>query len=93
MCQLCFDDDTTQPICRVNCNYGHIFHCECINAYRNTRTGYGWNNKCPICVQRGDPVITSMVNLTTERIEHLPSSFGKKRDKFNAEIKYLRSLK
>ena len=92
MCQLCLDNDTTQPLCRVNCRFGHIFHCECINAYRNTRTGYGWNNKCPLCVQREDPIITSMVQLTPEKINTLPSSFGKKRSclkTVDVDIKYL----
>jgi len=102
MCQICQMGNVDEPLCRVDCKQrdnrgvlvpiGHVFHCECINAYRNTRTEYGWNNKCPICVQRGDPVITSMVNLTPVRIEHLPSSFGKKQ-KISSEIKYLCSLK
>ena len=87
ICQICLDNDTTQPLCRVDCKQrnrdgslvpiGHIFHCECINAYHNTRTGYGWNNKCPLCNQRDYPNITSMVQLTPDKLALLPTSFGK----------------
>ena len=104
ICQICQMDNLDDPICRVDCKQrnrdgslvpiGHIFHCECINAYHNTRTGYGWNNKCPLCNQRDYPNISSMVQLTPDKLALLPTSFGKKRNKkvtlsIDSDIKYL----
>ena len=92
-CQICLGDGI-EDLCRVNCGVGHIFHCDCINGWRNTRTDYGWNNKCPVCTQEQ---ITKMVKF--EDYGRLPLSFGKKRgnsDKqlkmINSEIKYLKMI-
>jgi hypothetical protein len=45
MCVIC-QDPVVGEGCRVNCPAGHIFHCECINEWRNTR-----HNECPLCRQ------------------------------------------
>ena len=90
MCQICLDSDPTESggLCRVGCGVGHIFHCDCINGYRNTRTVYGWNNKCPVC--RTD--IDRYVNFPVSRNTELPTEFGRGKSKSNSEIKYLKSL-
>ena len=82
------DSDPTESggLCRVNCAVGHIFHCDCINGYRNTRTVYGWNNNCPVCRTEIDQYVQFPANRNSE----LPTEFGRKRG-FN-EIKYLKSL-
>jgi hypothetical protein len=72
MCQICLDSDTA-GLCRVNCDAGHIFHCDCINGFRDTYTLYGWNNKCPVC----RTLIDKMVSVTPEYATLLPTSFGK----------------
>jgi hypothetical protein len=90
MCTICLDSNPTESggLCRVNCSVGHIFHCDCINGYRNTRTIYGWNNKCPVCRTN----INKYVNFPSNRNNELPSEFGRKRIKINSEMKYLKSL-
>jgi hypothetical protein len=87
MCMICMDSDPTESggLCRVGCAVGHIFHCDCINGYRNTRTVYGWNNNCPVCRTEIDQYVQFPANRNSE----LPTEFGRKR--FN-EIKYLKSL-
>jgi hypothetical protein len=73
--------------CRVNCkknatenlkDQGHIFHCDCINEWRNTRatnTFYdkGWQNGCPLC----RVPIDSMYYITIP--EGFKTEFGKRR--------------
>jgi hypothetical protein len=76
MCQICLDSDTA-GLCRVNCDAGHIFHCDCIRQYRDTYTAYGWNNKCPVC----RTFISSMVSVTPNVAQNLPTSFGKRHSK------------
>jgi hypothetical protein len=91
MCILCLEADRS-GLCRVNCDAGHIFHCDCINEYRDTYTVYGWNNKCPVCRER----INSVANVPGDT--DLPMDFGKRKVKKRAskgcdsEIKYLKSL-
>ena len=104
-CRICFDTDLLDGYCRVNCHAGHIFHCSCINQWRNTRLvnpfhQYGWHNECPLC---RDP-ITDIAN-----IEVPPgNAFGKHRKgkfvlkqqvlkkvlkQFEADIIYLKGIK
>jgi hypothetical protein len=83
--------------CRVNCRAGHIFHCDCINQWRNTRqTGsyleHGWHNSCPTC--RAD--ISQMYNVTITKEIQSATAFGKKRitvREITKMIKYLNKLK
>jgi len=90
-CGICFDDDKT-GLCRVNCDAGHVFHCDCINGWRNVKKNITiaqtvplslrdnrtrWNDDCPICNQP----ISTMVHVTPEVASSLPSSFGKKSKK------------
>lgn len=84
MCQICLDD-STDGLCRVNCSAGHIFHCDCINGYRDTYTVYGWNNNCPVC-RTG---ITEMAQVSPDT--KLPTSFGK-RNKYKSDLNYLLKL-
>ena len=91
MCVICQEGINDQDLCRVNCSVGHIFHCSCINQWRNTRTDFGWNNNCPSCREP----INSFVNVTPDILPRLPTEFGKKRKIKNninlikKEIKYL----
>ena len=53
VCVICQEPVVGQG-CRVNCPAGHIYHCECINEWRNSRatnTYYDthWQNGCPYC--------------------------------------------
>jgi hypothetical protein len=102
---ICSEKALAGGFCRVNCQAGHIFHCECINQWRNTLQynpyyqRNDWQNNCPIC--RG--AIDQMVKMVLPKA-FLPSSteFGKRRKsytfafklstlkKLNMEIKYLR---
>ena len=84
MCQICLDD-STDGLCRVNCSAGHIFHCDCINGYRDTYTDFGWNNNCPVC-RTG---ITEMAQVSPDT--KLPTSFGK-RNKYKSDLNYLLKL-
>ena len=93
VCQICLDD-SREDLCRVNCSVGHIFHCECVNSWRNTRKTntyyeHGWHDDCPVCHES----IESMVQLTPKVASELPNSFGKKRKNqikvIDLEIKYL----
>uniref|UniRef100_A0A6C0AYT7 RING-type domain-containing protein n=1 Tax=viral metagenome TaxID=1070528 RepID=A0A6C0AYT7_9ZZZZ len=100
MCQICFTDDR-EGLCRVNCEAGHIFHCECVNSWRNTRKTntyyeHDWHNDCPVCHEE----IESMVMVTPAVAEKLPSSFGKSSKQsmerllkvVESEIRYLNSI-
>jgi len=96
MCQICFTDDR-EGLCRVNCEVGHVFHCDCVNSWRNTRKtntyyNYGWHDDCPVCHE----AIESMVMVTPGVAEKLPSSFGRSKNKLKVidfEIKYLLKIK
>jgi len=104
MCQICFTDDR-EGLCRVNCKVGHIFHCDCVNQWRNTHMTntyyeHGWHNDCPVCHEK----IESMVMVTPKVASSLPTSFGKKRKtnlkqiemeikKINVILSYLQKLK
>ena len=87
-CQICLEPETSD-LCRVNCDIGHIFHCDCINGFRDTYTIYGWNNKCPIC----RTPIDKMVKVTSNVAQNLPTSFGKaKRRSKNLTLKQINKL-
>jgi len=63
-CVICGEGNVAGGFCRVNCAARHIFHCKCINQWRNTPQvnpffEHGWQNNCPIC---RDP-ITKMIEL------------------------------
>ena len=103
VCQICFDD-SKEGLCRVNCKVGHIFHCDCVNQWRNTRMTntyyeHGWHNDCPVCHEK----IESMVMVTLKVAETLPTSFGKRKrnlkqiekeiKKINVILTYLQKLK
>jgi hypothetical protein len=95
-CQICLDD-SREDLCRVNCSVGHIFHCECIRLWRNSRktnTYYNhmWNDDCPVCHE----AIQNMVEVPSTIAATLPSEFGKRKNKIQnklkcveTEIKYL----
>jgi hypothetical protein len=98
ICQICQEEDK-EGLCRVNCKDGHIFHCHCINTWRNTRNTntyyeYGWRNDCPVCHE----AIESMVQVTPMIASKLPTEFGKKSKRsiafkikeIDAQIKYLK---
>jgi hypothetical protein len=106
MCQICFTDDR-EGLCRVNCEVGHIFHCDCVNSWRNTRKTntyyeHDWHNDCPVCHEP----IENMVMVNSKVASELPSSFGKKQKRkgnafaqsnvklvtLESEIKYLNKL-
>ena len=75
--------DGTRNLCRVDCPMGHVFHCYCINTWRNTRKWdgaetddgekiyNGWNNYCPICrkgsEQNPTPIITERAPVIISR--------------------------
>ena len=55
-CMICHDQVVGQG-CRVNCDAGHIYHCGCINDWKNTPAGNeyvdtDWQNGCPLCRQK-----------------------------------------
>ena len=63
--------------CRVNCPAGHIYHCECINEWRNTRAtntyfDTHWQNGCTICRQP----ITQMYHVNIP--EGFTTGFGRR---------------
>jgi hypothetical protein len=67
-CRICFNtlpDGIPDDFCRIDCEMGHIFHCYCINKWRNTKTDNGvfytgWNMHCPLC--RGGSVRNTSIN-------------------------------
>ena len=101
-CMICLDN-TREGLCRVNCSAGHVFHCDCVNMWRNSRLtnsyfNYGWHNDCPVCHEP----IKNMVEVPPDYAARLPTEFGKKRSvsrtstklkKLNKEIKFLSSKK
>jgi hypothetical protein len=53
VCVIC-QEPVVGEGCRVNCPAGHIYHCVCINGWRNskhTNTYYdtNWHDECPLC--------------------------------------------
>ena len=91
ICQICSEPEPIN-LCLVNCEVGHIFHCECINQWRNTKIAQGWQDRCPVC--RDNDIST--ISYVTPKIA-LPNSFGKKMNfkqknnlkKLDADIAYL----
>ena len=58
------DNSLQSGFCRVNCPRGHVFHCWCINNWRNThKTHNTYQNNCPVC----RAPITSMINFQFPR--------------------------
>ena len=76
-CMICHDEIVGRG-CRVNCDAGHIYHCVCINDWRNTPAGNeyvdtDWQNGCPLCRQK----IDSMYHVDIP--EGFTTGFGRKR--------------
>ena len=101
-CIICLEEDKT-GLCRVNCSEGHIFHCKCLQDWRNTKTNAGvvydfndrtfeggWNDGCPLCRE----LITQVMK--TEIPSDFVSSFGKRKNtlkQIQKDINYLKKLK
>jgi hypothetical protein len=80
MCVIC-QEPVVGEGCRVNCPAGHIYHCDCINGYRNSRAGNdyydsGWHNDCPFCRQP----ISQMYQVNIP--EGFTTGFGRRRSNF-----------
>jgi len=80
MCVIC-QEPVVGEGCRVNCPAGHIYHCDCINGYRNSRAGNefydsGFHNDCPFCRQP----ISQMYHVNIP--EGFTTGFGKRRSNF-----------
>jgi len=80
VCVICQDPIIGQG-CRVNCDAGHIFHCGCINDWRNTPAGNeyqdtDWQNGCPLCRQK----ISQMYRVNIP--EGFTTGFGRRRSNF-----------
>ncbi len=71
-CIMCLESNRDN-LCRVNCPQGHIFHCDCLNEYRDTYTVFGWNNNCPSCREPIDQAVHVPVDIK------LPTEFGKRK--------------
>ena len=53
ICVIC-QESVVGEGCRVNCPAAHIYHCECINGWRNSRAtdtyfDTDWHDECPLC--------------------------------------------
>jgi hypothetical protein len=110
LCQICLSGDTENGWCRVNCNHGkpgpvrtgHIFHCNCIDEWINTKKNITvfdpsdpypleglWNNTCPWCRTK----ITQKVRMDDEVVENYLENtpqanlFGKRKKKRNITLK------
>jgi hypothetical protein len=99
-CRICFDTDFLDGYCRVNCEAGHIFHCSCINLWRNTRMQnsfhqHGWHNQCPLCRQNISEIANVEIPPGMAFGKHRKSKFVSKQllKQFDSEIKYLKNLK
>ena len=80
MCVIC-QEPVVGEGCRVNCPAGHIYHCDCINGYRNSRAGNefydsGFHNDCPYCRQP----ISQMYQVNIP--EGFTTGFGRRRSNF-----------
>jgi hypothetical protein len=90
-CMICGENVYAGGFCRVDCPAHHIFHCSCINRWRNTRMTntyheHGWQNNCPIC--RGP--LTSMVSI---KLPRKTFGFGKSRlSILKKDLKYVLTL-
>jgi hypothetical protein len=85
VCVIC-QEPVVGEGCRVNCPAGHIYHCECINTWRNTRatnTYYNthWQDGCPYC--RAPISQMYLVNIP----EGFTTGFGRRRSNFGKRIK------
>jgi len=83
-CGICIGTKSG-TFCSVNCNSGHIFHCNCINTWLQKAT------TCPMCREH----ITQTQKIEEEQLLELKNGFGKtnKLKALNKEIKYLSTLK
>jgi hypothetical protein len=80
VCVIC-QEPVVGEGCRVNCPAGHIYHCDCINEWRNSRatnTYYDthWQNGCPYCRQP----ISQMYRVNIP--EGFTTGFGRRRNNF-----------
>jgi hypothetical protein len=85
MCVIC-QEPVVGEGCRVNCPAGHIYHCDCINGYRNSRAGNefydsGFHNDCPYCRQP----ISQMYRVNIP--EGFTTGFGRRRSNFGKKRK------
>ena len=86
ICQMNSIDSDDNDFCYVNCNARHIFHCSCINQWRNTRLSnpymvYGYQPNCPICRDRITEI--GKITITPETETKLANTkFGKNKFKF-----------
>ena len=83
MCVIC-QEPVVGEGCRVNCPAGHIYHCDCINGYRNSRAGNEfydtvWHNDCPYCRQP----ISQMYRVNIP--EGFTTGFGRRRNNFGTK--------
>ena len=85
MCVIC-QEPVVGEGCRVNCPAGHIYHCDCINGYRNSRAGNEYydsdfHNDCPYCRQP----ISQMYRVNIP--EGFTTGFGRRRSNFGKKRK------
>ena len=76
ICVIC-QESVVGEGCRVNCPAAHIYHCECINGWRNSRAtdtyfDTDWHDECPMCRQP----ITQMYHVDIP--EGFTTGFGKR---------------
>jgi len=75
-CSICFEDIEGQA-CRVNCVSSHIFHCDCITEWTNTKKVLSdrYNDTCPLCREK----ITEMYYINIPK--GFTSGFGRRKSK------------
>jgi len=62
-CVICSEKIHAGGFCRVNCQAGHVFHCDCINQWRNTPQvnpyfEHDWQDNCPLCRGPIDKIVS-----------------------------------
>jgi hypothetical protein len=89
MCVIC-QDPVVGEGCRVNCPAGHIYHCDCINGWRNSRAtdtydDRHWQNGCPYCRAQ----ISQMYHVNIP--EDFRTGFGRRRSNFGKKRRSTKS--
>jgi hypothetical protein len=89
VCVIC-QEPVVGEGCRVNCPAGHIYHCDCINEWRNSRatnTYYDthWQNGCPYC----RAPISQMYHVNIP--EGFTTGFGRRRSNFGKKRRSTKS--
>jgi hypothetical protein len=82
-CNICLEPVVGEG-CRVNCDAGHIFHCDCINKW--VERSYE-KITCPFCRQE----INSMYHVNIP--EGFTTEFGRRRSNFGKKRKSTKSTK